>query len=161
VDNNQQTSKTLKRIEELTNDFSIPKYNSLKINYLVKIITDSDKYSKNCTICQHNLQTISQMVEQIPQLDNIEYRQPYEKEFNLIRKHFHSAHGYIAPLYYTSRWTVALIVAGLLIAAIVSYILVNKIFIDIMLLGFITGLASGYTIGTIKEKKYRKAKKII
>lgn len=151
----------LKRIEELAGNLSIPKYNLLKINYLVKIIQDSAKYSNECTQCHKNLQKSCELIEKIPFLDDIEFRQPYEKEFNQIRNHFHKEHGYIPPSYFTSRFSIIGILAGMSITLISTWLTLGIVIIDAILAGFIVGLTAGYIAGAIKEKAYRKAKKII
>jgi hypothetical protein len=149
------------RIEELTKDFSLSKYNFLKISYLVRLINETSHFSSHCKTCAANEAKLEALVEEIPFLNDIEHRQPYENQFNAIRKHFHGSHAFIPPHYFSSRLSVIGIIAGISLAAIIARFFAGNITIDTILAGFVIGLAGGYSIGAIKEMSFRKEKKII
>lgn len=151
----------LQQIEELTKDFSLSKYNSLKISYLVRLINDTDHNLPSCEECRLNQTILEEMTEEIPYLDDIEHRQPYETKFNKIRKHFHKAHGYIPPYYFSSRYIIVGLLAGGSIAAIISFLLSKQVVVDVVLAGITIGLFGGYFIGSFRELQFRQSKKII
>lgn len=151
----------LQRIEELTRDFSLSKYNFLKISFLVRLIEDTDLNSTSCEECRGNQAVLEEMIEEIPLLDDIEHRQPYEKKFNNVRTHFHKKHGYIPPHYYSSRYSIIGLLLGGSIAALISYLLTEHVVIDLVLAGFAVGLIVGYLWGSYKELQYRQSKRII
>ncbi len=161
IHNFMKVADKLQRIEELTENLSLPKYNSLKINYLARLITDTELHVNHCETCKKNEVLLTNMIEEIPHLNNIEHRQPYEKSFNQIRAHFHKAHHYIPIHYYASRYSMVGIILGLLLAILTSYLITKTIHTDALLIGSIVGLAIGYLWGSYKEIPYRKAKKII
>ena len=154
-------SEKYSRIEELSKDFSISKYNLLKISYLKRILEKSIRHSKECDDCKNNLTVLESLIEEIPNLDLIDHRSPYEKKFNGIRKHFHKNHNFIPPYYHSARWSIFGILAGLLVSIILSYSLFQQLQLDPLLAGMTIGLILGYIIGSTKEISYRKTKKII
>jgi uncharacterized membrane protein len=151
----------IKRIDVLSDGFSISKYNLLKISFLKRLVEDSALHSSNCRECQLNLIQLDELIEEIPFLDLIDHRAPYERKFNVIRKHFHKVHHYIPPYYYSSRWTIAGILLGTLIAVVFSTVKYQQLIIDMLLAGAVFGMIIGYLIGSFKEAKFRRAKKII
>jgi hypothetical protein len=151
----------LDHIEKLTENFSISKYNFLKISTLVKLIKDSDANAGNCETCRANVERLEEMIDQIPHLDDIAYRSPYEKQFNEIRKHFHKEHGYIPPLYFSGKYVIYGALAGFVLAALPAFLIIQKSVADILLVGTVAGLAVGYITGSLKEKRYRKENRIV
>lgn len=149
------------RIEKLTKDFSVSKYNLLKISYLEKLLDESFIRVNECEICNQNLGELEKMIEEIPFLDDIEHRSPYEKKFNAIRKHFHKTHSFIPPYHFSSQWTIAGILIGTLLAVFIFYYKVGTFTIDSALAGATIGLIVGYLIGSAKELSYRKNGKIL
>ena len=148
------------RIEELTKDFSLSKYNFLKISFLIKLIEETNHFSPQCNICSENKKLLANMVEEIPFLDDIEHRQPYEKQFNHIRRHFHREHGFIAPYRFSATYALVGVLTGSLSVTLVSF-LFGSFNIDVLLAGAVVGLITGYFFGSAKELKYRKSKKMI
>ena len=161
MDHKEKINQQLTRIEELTQDYSISKYNLLKISYLIRLIEDSEKFSSECSECRENGKVLAKMVEEIPHLDDIEHRQPYEKQFNEIRKHFHKRHDYIPPYHFISRWSLIGGVFGSALALLISTIAGLKFLYNGLLVGLTLGLLAGYLWGSVKELNYRKMKKII
>lgn len=149
------------RIEELSTDFSLSKYNFLKISFLKRLLEESAKNEDSCDTCKSNLKELEGMIEQIPLLEQIDFRQPYEKKFNLIRKHFHNDHGFIAPYALSTKWTLGGVVIGAIIAIVVSVFLSERVLLDPVLAGSAFGLIVGYLIGASKESVFRNSKKII
>lgn len=154
-------AEKVSRIEELTKDFSISKYNLLKISFLIRLIEESENHSSSCAECEANMGVLVGLIEEIPLLDDIEHRKPYENEFNRIRKHFHQKHGFIPPYYYTSRWSLFGGLIGLVFAIVISFIAVGVISKDGVLAGITLGVIVGYLFSSFKELKFRKTKKII
>lgn len=155
------SSEQIKRIEFLTDKFSISKYNLLKISYLVRLIQDSEKYAVECNECKENGKILNSLIDEIPFLDDIVHREPYEKKFNSIRKHFHRSHGYIPLYYFISRWSLFGLAFGVVISLSISFF-TNIVFLfDSFYIGLSVGLVAGYFWGSVKELRYRKAKKII
>lgn len=153
-------SELINRIDVLTSDFSLSKYNLLKISYLVRLVEESENFSLQCDICKENKKNLVIMVEEIPMLDDINHRQPYEKKFNQIRKHFHDSHGFIAPYRYSATYTILGLV--LCVLMLVPFLFFFKIIsIDLLFAFAIIGVITGYFIGSVKELKYRKIKKMI
>jgi hypothetical protein len=148
------------RVESLSEGFSLSKYNFLKISYLLKLIEESDHFSTQCKTCAENKKILANMVEEIPFLDDIEHRQPYEKQFNQIRRHFHREHGFIPPYRFSATYSLIGILAGTLSATLVSFVF-GGFNIDVFLAGAVIGLIAGYFLGSAKELKYRKSKKMI
>ncbi|HKK82330.1 MAG TPA: hypothetical protein VJ909_08775 [Prolixibacteraceae bacterium] len=151
----------LDRIEKHTEDFSISKYNFLKISALVKLIKDSETNAADCKKCSENVTRLEEMIDKIPYLDDISYRSPYEKEFNKMRKHFHKEHGYIPPLYFSGKYVIYGAVAGLVLSALTAFLIIQNAVIDILLIGTVAGLSVGYIAGSLKEKRYRKENRIV
>lgn len=150
----------LKKIDELTTDFSLSKYNFLKISTLIKLIEDTHKHAENCEQCRENEAILENLIDHIPQLNDNTYRIPYEKAFNKIRVHFHKNHGYISPYHFSARYSIW----GILIAALfltLFAILFERPHADLILVGIVFGLAVGYVLGSLKERKYRNQKKIV
>lgn len=156
-----QVSEKIARIEKLTNDFSISKYNLLKISFLIRLIEETEEHYDSCVDCKANREKLTALIEDIDRLDDIEYRKPYEKEFNRIRTHFHKSHGFIPPYYYTARWSILGALTGFIMAASISFFLSGAISLDANLTGITFGMLTAYFISSIKELKYRKLKKII
>jgi hypothetical protein len=151
----------LQRIDELTKDFSLSKYNFMKISFLVRLIEDTNLNSASCDVCRRNQDKLELMVEEIPHLDDIEHRQPYEEKFNSIRTHFHKKHSYIPPHYFSSRYSIVGLIAGGSIVALISYLLSGHVVADLALAGIAFGLIVGYIGGSYMELKYRQSKRII
>jgi hypothetical protein len=149
------------QIEDLSKDFSISKYNLLKISFLKRLIEESLIHSKTCTDCKNHLVELESMIEKIPLLDQIDHRSPYEKRFNTIRGHFHKKHGFIPPYHYSTLWTLGGIILGVVSSIAISFFLYGRILLDPILAGLALGLIVGYLIGSTKEASYRKSKKII
>ncbi|MFA9391222.1 MAG: hypothetical protein ACERKD_15540 [Prolixibacteraceae bacterium] len=149
------------RIEELTDKLSFSKYNLLKISFLKRLVDESFKNASNCETCKTNLPVLQDMIEEIPHLDLIDHRSPYEKKFNAIRTHFHKKHGFVQPYQFTTIWTLIGISAG--IAPVIVWLLLVKrpVELDPLLAGAAVGLVLGYVWGSLKDGKFRKAKKII
>lgn len=156
-----ETKQQLEKIESLTEGFSISKYNSLKINYLVRLIKDVALFSEQCSTCKSNQVVLENMIDEIPFLDDIEHRKPYEKSFNQIRKHFHQEHGYIPLYHFIARYTVIGAVVGAALASLVFYAFTRHFWIDALLAGSTIGILVAYFLGAQKELKFRKLKKII
>lgn len=151
-----------KRIDELTENLSVSKYNLLKISFLTRLIKESFSYASTCSDCRNNLPELEKMIEEIPHLELIAHRSPYEKQFNSIRRHFHKAHGFIQPYHFTSRWTLIGVGIGLLLSVLWSLLKLGHPFVmDALMLGAALGLTAGYLWGSLKEARFRKAKKII
>lgn len=150
----------LKKIEDLTKDFSLSKYNFMKISTLIKLINDTHNNIGDCEECLKNEKHLENLIEQIPNLDDNTYRTPYEKKFNEIRSHFHKTHGYIPLHYFSSRYSIVGIVVALILSLAIKF-LFKLPANDLILVGTVTGLAIGYLLGSYKEKAYRKQKKII
>lgn len=149
------------RIDELTDNLSVSKYNLLKMSFLKRLIEESFKNSATCEICKTHLPQLEKMIEEIPHLDLIDHRSPYEKQFNLIRSHFHKKHGFIQPYQFTTRWTLIGVAVGGILSILWSYLKLGNIVMDALLLGIGLGLTFGYLWGSFKEAKFRKQKKII
>lgn len=149
------------RIEELTKDFSLSKYNFLKISYLKRLIDETDNFAMHCKTCESNKFLLADMVEEIPLLDDIDHRQPYEKQFNQIRNHFHLHHGFIAPHHFSSRYSIFGLMLFAVMAAVVSWFVNKRINIDLLLSGGALGLIIGYLWGAKLELNFRREKKMI
>lgn len=149
------------RIDELTVNFSISKYNLLKISFLRRLIEESLIHSTSCEICKENLEVLEKMIEEIPYLDLIDHRSPYEKKFNANRTHFHKKHGFIQPYQNTTIYTLLGILIGVTPVLVWLYIEKGTFLLDPVLAGSALGLVIGYFWGSFKDAKYRKAKKII
>ncbi|MDA3929570.1 MAG: hypothetical protein PF541_11470 [Prolixibacteraceae bacterium] len=149
------------QIEALTKDFSISKYNLLKISFLKRLLEESEIHSTSCLDCKQNLPELEKLIGQIPMLDQIEYRAPYERKFNATRKHFHEKHKFIPPYYFSTRWSIFGVLTGGVIASIVSFYFNSKIQLDPLLAGLALGLIVGYIVGSTKEVSFRKSEKII
>lgn len=154
-------AEKLQRIDELTENLSVSKYNLLKMSFLKRLIEDSYYNSTSCEICKNHLPELEQLIEEIPHLDLIDHRAPYEKKFNLIRSHFHKQHGFIQPYQFTTKWTLIGVAIGGLLSVLWSYLKLGHMVMDAMLLGAGLGLTFGYLWGSVKEAKFRKEKKII
>ncbi|MDA3879885.1 MAG: hypothetical protein PF436_05800 [Prolixibacteraceae bacterium] len=150
----------LEKIEDLTSDFSLSRYNFLKISALIKLIEDTHNNIGDCDECRKNENHLENLIEQIPNLDDNTYRTPYEKEFNKIRTHFHKSHGYIPPYYFSARYSLMGIIVLLLLTMAIKLIFKLQS-PDLLLAGATAGLAAGYLYGSYKEKIYRKQKKIV
>lgn len=151
----------ISRIEELTDKLSISKYNLLKISFLIKLVEDTEKFAPVCEECRSNRKVLHSMIEEIPYLDDIVHRQPYERQFNAVRKHFHHKHGYIPLYYFISRWSLIGVALGTVFSFLISVAFNVDFLYDGLLIGLAIGLTVGYLWGSVKELKYRKSGKII
>lgn len=149
------------RIEELTSNFSISKFNLLKISYLDRLLEESSKHTATCNECHDNLKILEQLIEEIPHLELIDHREPYERQFNAIRRHFHQTHGFIAPYHFTAIYTLWGLMAILLPAMLWSHFIQGRLLTDVSLAAAAIGLIFGYLLGARKEGRYRRTKKII
>jgi hypothetical protein len=149
------------RVEYLAKDFSLSKYNFLKISYLKRLIDETNNFSSHCDTCASNKAVLESMVEEIPLLDDIEYRQPYEKQFNNIRSHFHRQHGFIAPHHFSARYSILGAMMVVVLLAVVSWFAIKKINFDLLLAGGALGLIIGYLWGAKLEQNFRREKKMI
>ncbi|MBN2807539.1 MAG: hypothetical protein JXR22_12850 [Prolixibacteraceae bacterium] len=149
------------RIEELTANFSMSKYNLLKISYLARLLDESVQHAPTCNICRGNLSTLDNLVEEIPHLDLIDHRQPYERQFNAIRAHFHQQHGFIPPYKYAPLFALAGILLTTLPVAAWTYFSKGRVMLDPILAAAAIGLLAGYFRGAQKDGVYRRAKKMI
>jgi hypothetical protein len=160
---NQQEwlSKKLLRIEDLTSHYSFSKYNLLKISYLERLLEESVHQAPHCATCKEHLSTLEKLVEEIPNLDLIDHREPYERNFNAIRTHFHKKHGFIPPYKYTPLFAMAGIVLFILPVLAWSYFSKGVFMLDPFLGAAAIGLLIGYFWGAQKDAVYRRAKKMI
>lgn len=162
MDNKEEWLQQKKeRIEELSVNFSFSKYNLLKISYLERLLDESVHFSPACSECSKNLEVLDKLVDEIPYLDLIEHREPYERQFNAIRKHFHQTHGFIAPYHFTALWTLAGIMLIALPALAWCFFQQGNPISDISLAATAFGLIAGYLLGARKDARYRRAKKIL
>ena len=154
-------AQQLQVIEDETSEFSFSKVNLLKITSLEKLIKKTPEFAEHCSTCKANLSELEQMVHQVSKLDDSYVRQPYEKKFNEMRRHFQKEHGYFDPFHYVSRWAFLAAVIGAIIALAISYFWKQQIISDFLLMGAFIGLAVGYISGSLKDKTIRKAGKLI
>lgn len=158
---NDWATTQLQRIEELSKDLSISKFNLLKISYMERIVEETSRNMGGCEKCKSNSLLLTSMIEEIPNLELIDHRQPYEKKFNKIRTHFHKSHGFIPPYKFTARYTLIAMVLGLIIGLTIFFTKENQIIFDTIFLCSTIGLFVGYFVGAIQEIKFRKTRKII
>lgn len=159
--NDSWLNEKYERIEELTTDFSISKYNLFKISFLKRLLEESLIHSESCSDCKKHLPGLETMIEKIPDLEKLEVRSPYEKRFNEIRTHFHKKHGFIQPYHFSTLWTLAGTGMGILLSVVGTYLVKGEVLFDPVLAFSALGLTVGYLVGSTIEGKYRRAKKII
>lgn len=155
------TQKLQQEIDDLTKEWSLTKYNFMKISTLKRLIQESEQFSEECTTCKKNTALFADMVKQLPFLNEIVHRQPYEKKFNGIRNHFHKSHGFIAPDYHVGRYAITGLLSGMLLALGFSYITAGVLVIDVLLMGLALGIITGYFIGFRRDAKFRRVKKML
>jgi hypothetical protein len=149
------------KIEGLSSGLSFTKYNLLKISSLERLIDVSHQNSAQCDQCKSNKEKLEKMVEQIPLLDQIDVRQPYEKEFNSMRSHLIKHHGFSPPSHFSSVWSLWLLLTGVSIGAIISLTITKRIVPDLVFIPSAIGLIIGYLIGSMRDRKNRNQKKLI
>ncbi len=151
----------LQVIEEESKDFSFSKVNLLKITSLEKLIKESPNFADNCNQCKSHLAELETMVHQVSKLDDSNVRQPYEKKFNEMRRHFQKEHGYFDPFHFVARWVLIFGLISAAIAMAISYLSHQMIISDFILIGTFIGITGGYLFGSFKDKKIRQAGKLI
>jgi len=121
-----------------------------------------DTNSKSCPFCSKQKINISDISDKIDEAVNIpgKTRREYDRLIGQLSKHMQKEHGFYAPYYFTYLYSFFGMVAGL----VVGYLLM--LFIsgynwEIFILGFALGLVPAHIIGHFKDKKIRRAKKLM
>lgn len=151
----------ISKVDEISDNFSISKYNLLKISSIKLLIEQSYHYSDKCSHCKENLPILESMIPQIEKLDDTDVRSSYEKEFNNIRDHFYKQHGYVEPMHYTSRLSLILFLIGGILGLLYSYIAYKTLLISHPMIGAVLGVVIGYIVGNSKDGKLLKAHKVV
>lgn len=149
------------RIEQLTDKWSFTKYNLMRVGTLVKLIEETDKRKDECEQCKKYGAALPDMIEQLPQLDDTYVRGNYEKKFNEMRKHFHKKHGFVAPSYYSSCYTLIGLLCFPAISLLLMYVFPGKILPRFLILSVVIGMLVGYLVGSVKDMKMRKSDRLI
>lgn len=149
------------KIEKHTDNYSLAKFNFLKISSLIRLVEESEHYAPHCTFCRTHLEQLETMIDQLPELDHPDIRKSYEQRFTTMCDHFRKIHGFYAPLHFSSRLSLISLIPGALAGLIFSLIVFQTVKADPILMASAAGLMIGYLAGNLKDKKIRREKKLI
>jgi hypothetical protein len=133
-----------------------------RIDEFKRNITRIDSFSKSCPVCMNEKINISEISEKIDEAVNVpgKSRQEYDRLISRLSKHIQKEHGFYAPYYYSYHYSFFGIVAGFIVGFILMKILPDYS-IEMLSVGFISGLIPGYFWGSIKDKKVRSEKRLM
>ena len=133
-----------------------------RIDEFKRNITRVDSFSKSCPVCMKEKINISEISDKIDEAVNVpgKSRKEYDRLISRLSKHIQKEHGFYAPYYYSYHYSFFGIVAGFIIGFILMKILPNYP-IEMLSVGFISGLIPGYFWGLVKDKKIRSEKRLM
>lgn len=133
-----------------------------RIDEFKRNVSRIDSYSSTCSECKKEQQNISEMVSSIDEaVKNVgSKRRNYDKLISKLSKHMQKEHGFYAPYYFTYLYSFF----GMVIGALLGYSLMNinpELKLELFCLGFAIGLLPTYIVGSVKDKKIRRLKKLM
>jgi hypothetical protein len=133
-----------------------------RIDEFKRNISRIEMNSKSCPFCKKQKINISEISNKIEDAVNIpgKTRREYDRLISLLSKHMQKEHGFYAPYYFSYFHSFWGIVAGL----VVGYGLMRifpEYWIEMLSIGFVSGLIPSYIWGHIKDKKIRSEKRLM
>jgi hypothetical protein len=133
-----------------------------RIGEFKRNITRVDSFSKECSLCQKEKISITEISDKIDEAINVpgKTRREYDRLISRLSKHIRKEHGFYPPYYFSylySFW-------GITIGLIIGYALMRykpDLWIEMLSIGFVIGLIPGYFRGFIKDKKIRSEKRLM
>ena len=118
--------------------------------------------SKSCAFCSQQKINISEISNKIDEAVNIpgKTRREYDRFISQLAKHMQKEHGFYAPYYFSYLYSFFGIVIGL----IIGYVLMKispVYWMEMLSIGFVSGLIPGYMWGFIKDKKIRSENRLM
>jgi len=133
-----------------------------RIDEFKRNITRVDTFSKSCPFCAQQKIFITEVVDKIDEAIHVpgKNRREYDRLISRLSKHIQKEHGFFAPFYFSYRYSFFGIVVGL----IIGYFLIKfnpDYWVEMLSIGFIIGLIPSYFLGSIKDNKIRRTKKLM
>ncbi|WP_346856743.1 hypothetical protein [uncultured Draconibacterium sp.] len=133
-----------------------------RIDEFKRNVSRIDAFSSSCHECQQQKQYIQEAVDSIDKaIKNVgSKRRDYDKLISKLSKHMQKEHGFYAPYYFTYMYSFLGIVAG----GLIGYLVMNlnpEYQLELFCLGFAIGLLPPYVVGSVKDKKIRRQKKLM
>ena len=121
-----------------------------------------DEFSTKCAFCQKQKIEIKEIAKTIDKAVKVpgRSRRNYDRYISKLSKHMQKEHGFYAPYYFTYLRSFFGIIAGLLIGYFLTLFLDSDT-VFLYSIGFVSGLFPGYVMGSIKDKKIRRTKKLM
>ena len=133
-----------------------------RIDEFKRNIKRVDLFSNSCPVCQQQKIPIKAISEKIDEAIKVpgKTRREYDELISQLSKHIQKEHGFYAPYYFSYTYSFIGIALGLGLGFILL-----KLFptyqIEMISIGFVTGLLPSYIWGSVKDKKIRKEKRLM
>ena len=147
-----------KKLEEEKVKINKKDYVFFQLDFIEKFVKHTQKYCRNCEICEANKKEISDIVERMPLYvnNNSADRKELGNKLDEIVKHLKYVHKLQYKGYFLSLFSLIGLVAGILLFGGIAY-LINPGFLKYGILGgFTIGIIIGRITGKIKDKKIEK-----
>jgi len=133
-----------------------------RIDEFKRNVSRIDSFSSTCSECKKEQQYIVEMVSGIDEaIKNVgSKRREYDRLISKLSKHIQKKHGFYAPYYFTYIYSLV----GFVIGGIIGYLMMDinpELKLELFCLGFAIGLLPTYIIGSFKDKKIRRLKKLM
>ncbi len=134
----------------------------LRIAEFKRNIARTGEFAKNCPDCNRQKKSISEIADKIDEVVELpgKPRRNYDRLISQLSKHIQKEHGFYAPYYFSYIYSTIGIITGLLIGFGLTKIF-SGFYIEMLSVGFVTGLMPSYVLGYIKDKKIRAEKRIM
>ncbi len=133
-----------------------------RIDEFKRNIARVETFSKSCAFCAQQKISITEVVDKIDEAINVpgQTRREYDRLISRLSTHIQKEHGFFTPFHFSYRYSFVGMVAGL----IIGYVLINfnpGFWVEMLSIGFIIGLIPSYFLGSMKDNKIRRAKKLM
>lgn len=133
-----------------------------RIQEFKRNITRVESFSQNCPFCLHQKIPVSEISSKIDEAIQVpgKTRREYDRIIGRLSKHMQKEHGFYAPYYFSYTYSFV----GILIGLVLGFLLL-KIFpgynLEMISIGFVSGLIPSYIWGSLKDKKIRAEKRLM
>jgi len=133
-----------------------------RVDEFKRNISRIETNSKSCPYCKKQKINITEISNSIDDAVHIpgKTRREYDRLISQLSKHIRKEHGFYTPYYFSYIYSFWGILAGL----IAAYILIQifpEYWLEMLSIGFVSGLIPGYIWGSVKDKQIRSAKRLM
>lgn len=152
---NQQIDKAL----EKTRDKDIIFF---RVKEFKRNIERIDSFSASCLTCKQEKININETVKSIDTAINVpgKQRRDYDRLISRMSKHMRKEHGFFTPYYFSYVYALYGTIGGLALGFLLSQ-LAKGHQIEMFTIGISVGLLISYFLGSLKDKKVRRDKKLM